>query len=207
MTRAERKTARRELAAWLRGHGLAPVGAVWEHATAGTRDLDTLARYAAVCGGLLKRRADGRAMPAGLRDGMTLGGSLTVVGAPVVDPETGEVFVVVRGPDGTTRDMMFRALTPVTEQTPAAPPPVAKPSRKAPPWVQAAAADYRDARDAWIALRESCEPMASVSTVAGAAGSAVCPAQLSDDEFAAAYPRPAYRDYLRDHAARRRELV
>lgn len=72
------------------------------------------------------------------------------------------------------------------------------------PWQRDAVTAYRDARDAWQALRESGAPVPA-GTVAGTAGAAVGCHQLSDDEFRTAYPAPRLADYLRAAADARRE--
>lgn len=58
--------------------------------------------------------------------------------------------------------------------------------------------DYRDAVHAWEALRES----DTVVDVPGGSGAVVAAYQLTDDEFAAAHPRPLFRDWLLAHASR-----
>jgi hypothetical protein len=205
-TRAERKQARRDLAAWLRAHGLAPAGEVWRLAhDDGCRDLDTLARAGTASGDMVKRHPTTRArFPIGLTDGVRLPDGSRVIGSPAVDPTTASVWVCVRDADGTTRDVELNPLLPIPDQTdrlrPAAP---VKPRRTAPAWVQTAAAEYRDARDAWLALRESCQPLGA--RVAGAAGSTISYAQLDDESFREHYPPPRYRDFLASHAAARRD--
>lgn len=57
--------------------------------------------------------------------------------------------------------------------------------------------EYRDARHAWEALRES---DVIVMGVAGTAHAAVAAYQLSDEEFARAFPPPLFRDWLLFHA-------
>jgi hypothetical protein len=70
-------------------------------------------------------------------------------------------------------------------------------------WQRDAVSCYRDARDARTALRES---SASVTAdIAGTAGANVGAYQLSDAEFAAAYPAPRLADFLRDAAGARRK--
>ena len=103
---------RREIAGWLRAHGIAATGPAWEAATFGERDLTVLRRIAADSGdpAALVRHWSGRVMPAALADGdMTDWGS--VVGVPVVDPETGAVWFVARGLDSarTVADVEVRA--------------------------------------------------------------------------------------------------
>lgn len=59
--------------------------------------------------------------------------------------------------------------------------------------------DYRAARAAWEALRES----DVIVDVAGAAGADVAAYQLEDDDFARAFPPPTFREWLIDHAGPR----
>lgn len=94
--RAAVREWRRELAEWLRAHGVPASGAVWEEATTGERDLARLRRTAAddVDGPGLPRHWSGYVMPGGLaHDDQTDHGR--VAGSPVVDPDTGTVWVVV----------------------------------------------------------------------------------------------------------------
>jgi hypothetical protein len=210
-TRAERKQARRELATWMREHGLAPTGAAW-HAAAddGCRDVDALRVLAARDGATAKRLPDGRLLPAGLREGDTLADGARVICPPVLDPDTGAVWLTVRAPaphgttgqgdtgqgdTGRTEDRAMPAGEPV--------PGVTRSPRTAPAWVQAAAADYRDARDAHAAWRESGAPVPS--SVPGTAGSGAAAYQLEDADVATYAPPPRFRDYLAEHAARMRE--
>lgn len=195
MTRAERKQAHRELAAWLRENGVNPAGQAWELAKDGCRDIAAL-RSSNVADGCLPRRvADSGRYPSSLRHGDILTGSGTVTGDPVQDPDRGTVWVQVTRTDGTVADLELEASTPVEYTRP----------RHAPAWVQAAAADYRSARDAWEQARES--GMVAPTSVPGIAGSAVSMSQLEDSDYAAACPRPEFRDFLRDHAARNREIA
>lgn len=53
--------------------------------------------------------------------------------------------------------------------------------------------EYRDARDAWERLRES---GTIVTGIAGTAHSTTAAYQLSDAEFAEAFPPPLFRDWL-----------
>lgn len=71
-------------------------------------------------------------------------------------------------------------------------------------WQRDAVREYRDARDARNALRESGAPVPA-GTVAGAGGAPVSCYQLTDAEFNAAYPAPRLADYLRAAAESRRE--
>src|SRR5205085_11831384 len=66
----------------------------------------------------------------------------------------------------------------------------------------AAVVDYRAARDAWEALRESGQP--APSSVPGVAGSLVAMHQLEDEDFRAAHPAPRFTTFLAEHAARQR---
>lgn len=96
--RASVKAWRRELAEWLRAHGIGASGAAWELATVGERDLTLLRRAAAddLSGATLARHWSGPVMPAALADGDALETGAVVVGAPIADPETGAVWAVVR---------------------------------------------------------------------------------------------------------------
>ena len=58
--------------------------------------------------------------------------------------------------------------------------------------------EYRDAHDAWAALRES--NVLAPTSVPGAANSGVVCAQLEDDEFKAAFPQPLFKDWLTGYA-------
>lgn len=69
-------------------------------------------------------------------------------------------------------------------------------------WQRDAVSAYRDARDARNALRESGQSI--TAGVAGTAGANVGAYQLSDAEFAEAYPAPRLADFLRDAADARR---
>ena len=92
------KAWRREIAEWLRAHGIAATGPAWGAAMFGERDLTVLRRIAADSGdpAALVRHWSGYVMPAALADGdMTDWGA--VVGVPIVDPETGAVWFVARG--------------------------------------------------------------------------------------------------------------
>lgn len=77
-----------------------------------------------------------------------------------------------------------------------------RPSSSAPMWVREAITDYRAARDAWDALRESAKP--APASVAGTNGATVALHQLEDADFVAAHPPPAFRDFLADRARRQR---
>jgi len=93
--RASVKAWRRELADWLRAHGIGATGPAWASATFGERDLTTLRRIAADSGddGALVRHWAGYVMPSALTSGdMTDWG--IVAGGPVSDPETGAVWIV-----------------------------------------------------------------------------------------------------------------
>lgn len=73
-------------------------------------------------------------------------------------------------------------------------------------WQRDAVTAYRDARHAWEALRESGDPIPA-GVVAGTAGANVGAYQLTDEEFARAYPAPRFADFLRDAAGARREVA
>ena len=70
-------------------------------------------------------------------------------------------------------------------------------------WQRDAVTAYRDARDARQALRES-GAIVPAGAVAGTAGADIACYQLTDSEFAAAYPAPRLADFLRDAADARR---
>ena len=114
--RASVRVWRREIAEWMRAHGIAAHGIPWELATTGCRDLAEIRRTAADSGdaAALVRHWDGYVMPAGLAtdDGTDWG---TVVGSPVTDPDTGAVWVTVRQIDAarTLADVEMPAGTPV----------------------------------------------------------------------------------------------
>jgi hypothetical protein len=74
----------------------------------------------------------------------------------------------------------------------------------APAWMAAAVEDYRHARHAWEALRESSDPIPA-GAVAGASGSGVAWCQLEDSDFRAAMPAPRLADHIRAAAAARRD--
>lgn len=63
--------------------------------------------------------------------------------------------------------------------------------------------EYRDARHAWEALRES---DVIVMGVAGTAHAAVAAYQLTDAEFAAVFPPPLFKDWLLFRANRNDQL-
>lgn len=194
-TRAERKQARRELADWFRANALTPNGEAWRVATeTGERDPDTLRRLNAAEDRLPKRLPDGSVLPAGLHTGDTLGDGSRVVCPPVTDPETGEVWVTT-DQAGVHQDTAYPAGVPL--------PGVTRAPRTAPAWVAEASAEYRSARDAWEAMRES---GAIVPTsVPGTAGGQCAMYQLSPAEYAEHVPAPRYTDFLVEYAARLRE--
>lgn len=98
--RASVKAWRREVADWLRAHGITATGEAWESATFGERDPAVLRRIAADAGALVPHWS-GHILPAALADGdMTDWGQ--VIGAPITDPETGGVWVTVRRVTGAT---------------------------------------------------------------------------------------------------------
>jgi transposase InsO family protein len=195
MTRAERKQARRDLAAWCRDNGITPQGSAWELAwEQGSRDVAALIAANLTDGCPAKRLPDGHRLPGGLKDGDYLPDhDGTVKGSPLPDPERGTVWCVITHGDAT-RDLELPATAPVAVVR----------TREAPAWVLAAAADYRDARDAWEATRESDRALAP-TTVPGISGSGVTMSQLGPDEYARHVPRPRYADYVREHAARNRQ--
>lgn len=123
--RATVKMWRRELAEWMRAHGIAASGDAWESATVGERDLSTLRRIAAddPAGAGLVRHWSGYVTPSALADGDATPYGV-VVGAPVTDPETGRVWVVARRvkPGATDHDTpTMVATTADVELDPAAP--------------------------------------------------------------------------------------
>lgn len=61
---------------------------------------------------------------------------------------------------------------------------------------RALVSDYRDARHAWEALRESDTPVPA----AYAYGSTATCAQLEDGDFRTAFPPPTFKDWLIAHA-------
>lgn len=70
----------------------------------------------------------------------------------------------------------------------------------APPWVRAALDDYRTAVAQWEEQRES----GRMAPAAYAFGAQIAMYQLEDDEYAKAFPRPRFTDFVSEHAARRR---
>lgn len=60
-------------------------------------------------------------------------------------------------------------------------------------WRELVTSTYRDAADAWAHRRESDQPAWGAP---GAAHSGVACYQLSDEEFAALFPRPRFGDFL-----------
>lgn len=194
VTRATRREANRAAADWCRSNGLVPDGRVWEAMRAGCRDILTL-RSLSLADGRRPRGCDGMRTVSSLRHGDILSGHGTVTGDPVTDPETGHMWVTVTAADGAVSDLALEPATPCEYVRP----------RHAPAWVQAAAAEYRDARDAWEAGRESDRIVPT--SVPGAAGSAVSCAQLEPADYAQAFPRPLFKDFLAEHAARLRETA
>lgn len=114
--RATVRAWRREVAEWMRAHGIAAHGPAWELATTGVRDLAQLRRTAADSGdaAALPRHWDGYVMPAGLAAGDGTDWGL-IIGAPVTDPETGAVWATVQHLDAarTLADVEMSAGTPV----------------------------------------------------------------------------------------------
>lgn len=114
--RANVRAWRREVAEWMRAHGIAAHGPAWELAVTGCRDLAELRRTAADSGdpAALARHWSGPVMPAGLAaDDSTDYGR--VMGAPVIDPDTGAVWIVCQQLDKarTMLDVELPAGTPV----------------------------------------------------------------------------------------------
>jgi hypothetical protein len=200
-TRAERKAARRDLAAWMREHGIPPTGEAWRLATDdGCRDVPTLLLAAAASGVVAKRLPDGSCLPGGLKAGDILtdtDGDATVVGSPVVDPDTGEVWVTVSttDADGVTRqdDRTYTATMPV-DRIPA--------PRTAPAWILAAAADYRGARDSW---EQEFEATTHTSYAPGLIGRErrreARGGRREVTDYLENHPAPVWRDYLANAAA------
>ena len=110
------------------------------------------------------------------------------------DPDTGREVVWLTLSDGSDVELTRRAKVWIHR------------TYAAPEWVAAATSEYRDARHAWEALRESSAPIPA-GAVAGAAGSSVSYCQLEEADYRAAFPVPRLAAFLRDHAARRREPV
>lgn len=112
--RASVRVWRREVAEWMRAHGIAAHGPAWELATVGERDLAQLRRTAADSGdpSALARHWSGHVMPHGLAadDGTDYG---RVIGAPITDPDTGNVWAVVQRVTGPPVDVEIPAGTPV----------------------------------------------------------------------------------------------
>lgn len=114
--RASVRAWRREVAEWMRAHGIAAHGPAWELAATGERDLSLLRRAAADSGdpSALARHWSGYVMPAGLAaDDSTDYGR--VMGAPVTDPDTGAAWVTVQQLDAarTLLDVELDPDTPV----------------------------------------------------------------------------------------------
>jgi len=190
MTKTERRTRNRELAETLRAAGIVPTGRAWDAAQSGESDPGVLLALNAADGLAAKRLPDGSMLPGGIRTGDYLPEhDAHAAGAGMVDPETGSVLV----PLSTGADVALPALVPVTVRR----------DKRAPEWVQTAAADYRSARDAWEAGRESGRP--APTSVPGIAGSSVAMCQLEPADYAAHVPAPRFADFLREHAARRRD--
>lgn len=185
------RQANRELAAWMRASGLVPTGAAWKAAQSGERDLDALMRLNLADGVAAKRTADGARLPAGMRSGDLYAGGV-IAGDPLIDPETGSVWVTVRRDGEDLSDVALDPRVPVEYERP----------RIAPAWVRDAAASYRDARDAWESARESDRVVPS--TVPGTAGAACAMYQLDDATYREHVPPPRYADFLRDAADRNR---
>jgi hypothetical protein len=212
MTRAERKQARRELAEWLRAHGMAPAGEVWRLANDdGVRDIPTLTRAAAQSGAWVKLTPQGERMPMGLRDGIRVPGGSRVIGTPVIDPDTGEIWVTVGAPGapGEARDVALAPHRPVREQADRfVPAPAPKPARTAPAWVLQAAAEYRDARAAWEAEFEAATHQTYAPGLIGRERRKETRGGRREvTDFLESHPAPRYRDHLSAAAARMRETA
>lgn len=114
--RATVRAWRRELADWMRAHGIGATGPAWELATYGERDLSTLRRVAADSGepSALAKHWAGYVMPHGLAIGDATDWGI-VTGGPVVDPETGAVWMTVTRLDAakTVDDVELPAGVPV----------------------------------------------------------------------------------------------
>jgi hypothetical protein len=210
-TRAERKQARRDLAAWLRARGLAPTGEVWRLAdTDGVRDIATLTAAAAAANAWVKITPAGERMPMGLRDGIRVPGGGRVIGTPVTDPDTGEIWVTVGTPGAPAgaRDIALdpnRTVKDQTERFAPAPAP-ARPARTAPAWVQAAAAEYRGARDAWEAEFERVTHTSyRPGLIQAERRKETRGGRREVTDYLESHPAPRYRDHLSAAAARMRD--
>lgn len=97
-TRSTVKAWRRDVADWLRAHGMTASGAVWQSAMCGERDLTTLRIIAASDpdGATLARHWAGYVMPAALADGDMTADYGRVSGQAMRDPETGHVWICTR---------------------------------------------------------------------------------------------------------------
>jgi hypothetical protein len=189
MTKTERRTRNRELAETMRAAGIVPAGRAWDAAQSGETDPAAWLALNLADGLAAKRLPDGTMLPGGIRPGDYLPEhDAHAAGAAMVDPDTGSVLV----PLTSGRDIELAPLEPVQVRR----------DRHAPEWVQVAAADYRAARDAWEAGRESGRP--APTSVPGIAGSGVAMYQLEPGDYAAHVPAPMFRDFLRDHADRMR---
>lgn len=114
----------------------------------------------------------------------------TVTADPLEDPDGGVWLALDNGADvlvKTRRVWLHREYT-------------------APEWMSSALEDYRAARDAREATRESSAPVPA-GLVAGAAGSLAAWCQLEAEDFAAAYPAPRLADFIREAAAARRSMA
>lgn len=113
-----------------------------------------------------------------------------VVAAPLTDPETGRHWVTLE--DGQDVEFTPRGKVWLFREY------------AAPEWMADALADYRAARDARDAMRESSAPVPT--SVAGANGSNVSCSQLEDDDFNRAFPAPRLADFIRAAADSRRSV-
>lgn len=188
MTRDERRQANRAAAEWARGQGVTPSGRAWDAMRAGCQDVAMLRSLNLTDGCLARRMPDGARPASTLRDGDILTGSGRVTGAPVIDPDTRSLWVQVTREDGTVADLDIMPATPVHYARP-------RPAG----WMSAAGAAYRDAVDAWQAGRESGRP--APTSVPGVAGSDASCMQLTDEEYAAAFPKPDWRAFVREYVA------
>lgn len=185
--KASRKQRNRAAAEALRAAGILPTGTAWNLAREGVTDTARLLA-ANIADGDTARKRGADILPAGVRPGDYLPEYGAACDASALDRVAGVWCLSLT--DG--RDVDVHPLTAVT---------VAR-TRQAPAWVQAAASEYRDARDVWEARRESGQT--APSTVPGSNGASVACYQLEDADYAAAFPRPRYADFVREHAARLR---
>ena len=178
MSKQERKQANRDLAAWCRSVGVSPTGQAWAALQAGDRDPVRLAGLNLADGTPAKRLDDGTQLPGALRHGDYIPAhEARVTCAPVLDPETGRVWVTLS--DG--QDVAYGVLEPVTYVR----------KREAPAWVREVHETYLAARVQWELDRE-----------ADSNGWAT-----EMREFAQAHPAPRYADHVRAYWDARREVA